>query len=100
MSRLGVDPVMLRDAIMHSVGVQLRALYDDVRVTVEHAAPCRDALRVQVLIRHRGREYGYAEEYAWYMFEDGGRFYGTYLRTEFPRHVAREVNDIIMRAAL
>lgn len=85
---------------MHSTGAQLGALYDGVKVDVWQD-PAMFDLRIEVRIRHRQREYRYGSAFDIYMFmgHDGG-FYKDYIRTEFPRLVAREVNDIIMRAAL
>lgn len=95
-----MSPTMLCDAIKHSTGAQLRALYDYVRVSVSIAPHRWGCVQVTAYVRHRNRDYGYSEDFPTEMFQRDGSFYDEYVRERFPRQVARSVNDMIMADAL
>jgi hypothetical protein len=92
---------MIADAIKHSVGVQLRALYDSAEVRVDTAPGNWGHVEVTCDVIHRRQRYGYRECFPLDYFRDpGGKFYDQYVREEFPRVVARGVTDMVMKAAL
>jgi len=91
---------MLCDAIKHSTGAQLNALYDNARVRVYQDEYRWQELTVLVEFTHRGKSFGFGESFPVDYFYRDNRFYDEYIREQFPRRIAQEAAALIMRGAL